>query len=165
MEVRTGYRRTRTGRLKRIDYVVPAERGVETPENDSKDCVIRAICNVTGKSHAEVSAVAERLGRVKNRGCMQNLSFDLMREFGLTLRATCGTTGAARIYTREADEHGMSYRRCPGITIARSLHHMSEGKWIAFRRGHAFAVIDGKIIDRTPNNPNASVAAIFRAPD
>ena len=165
MEIRTCYLATRTGRLKRVDYVVPAERGVETAEGDSKDCAIRAICNVTGKSHAEVAVVAEQLGRVKGKGCPAELTFDMMMHYGLSLRATCGTTIAARHYTRIADARGMSYRRCPGITIASSLHHMKQGKWIVLRRGHAFAVINGKIIDKSVNSPDASVAAIFRAPD
>jgi hypothetical protein len=165
MQVSTGFRRTRTGRLKRIDYVVPAERGTETPEGDAKDCVIRAICNTTSKSRDEVAQLAESFGRQQGKGCPARMTVDVLRAAGLTLRATCGTTIMAHEYTRIADKIGISYRRTPGITIARALAHMKHGKWVVLRRGHAFAVINGKIIDKTPNNPDASVVAIFRAPD
>lgn len=161
MQVRTGF--TRSG--KRVNYVVPADRGVETPEHDSKDCVVRAVCNVTGKSHEEVSRVAAALGRVNNKGCHSELTVAILRHFGLHLRATCGTTIMAREYTRIAEMLGVSYRRCAGVTIARALCSMSQGKWVVLRRGHAFAVIDGKIIDKTPNSPDASVVAVFRLPD
>jgi hypothetical protein len=165
MEVRTGYRRTRTGRLKRVDYVVPAERGVETPEGDNKDCVIRAVCNVTGLSRDHVAQVAEAYGRVHGRGCCPETVMNVLRAFNMTLRATCGTTIMVREYSRIADKIGISYRRCEGMTIARALFQMQHGKWVVLRRGHAFAVVNGKIIDKTPNSPDASVVAIFRAPD
>ena len=100
-------------------YITPIATGA-TNLQESKDCVIRAITNVTGVSYDEVHSFLAASGRKQGKG---------------------------------TDVESM--------TVA--CKHF--GRFIVVIRGHAVAMIDGKLIDTHHNPKQAQVVALFQFGD
>lgn len=139
---------------------IPSAFSGATKQGERNDCVVRAISNVSGKYYDEIHAVLKKHGRKDCRGTYWETSEKALRSLGYKA-VYIGTSRAAKYY-------GM-YRSQPyeskNKTLQTLVNDLPRGKFVVFIRGHATALIDGKIVDTFDNKASARVMAIYYHPD
>lgn len=147
-------------------YITPIATGA-TNLQESKDCVIRAITNVTGVSYDEVHSFLASYGRKQGKGTDVETMITACKAFGLKFVGTFGKTSSARScayfakrqYAHDHDSGNKS------ITLGNLVKSLPFGRFVVVIRGHAVAMIDGKLIDTHLNPKQAQVVALFQFGD
>lgn len=135
----------------------PIAKGVTMP-GMKNDCVIRAFANLKGCNYKEAY---EKLKHAydPNSGCRDDKYAPVLLREGFRFIGACGTT-------RNARYHGYvnhpTMKNAKGITVSNALKFMHTGKFFCLVRGHAFAVIDGEIIDTYPWSGARSLVAVWK---
>lgn len=147
-------------------YITPIATGA-TNLQESKDCVIRAITNVTGVSYDEVHSFLASYGRKQGKGTDVETMFTACKAFGLKFVGTFGKTSSARSCAyfakrQYAHDHDSSNK---SITLGNLVKSLPFGRFVVVIRGHAVAMIDGKLIDTHLNPKQAQVVALFQFGD
>ena len=139
---------------------IPSAFSGATKQGERRDCVVRAISNVSGRCYDEVHALLKKHGRKDCCGTYWKTSEKALHELGYKA-VYIGTSRTAMYY-------GM-YRSQPcefkNKTLQTLVNELPRGKFVVFIRGHATALIDGKIVDTFDNKANARVIAIYYHPD
>lgn len=139
---------------------IPSAFSGATKEGEHRDCVVRALTNVSGKSYDEIHALLKKHGRKDRCGTYWEVSDKAMQELGYE-SVYMGTSRAARWYGKSK---GLPYERT-NKTLQTLVKELPRGKFVVFIRGHATALLDGKIVDTFDNKANARVIAIFYDPN
>jgi hypothetical protein len=106
--------------------------------NDDNNCTIRAFAIAFGMPYKDAHYMGELAGRQIGEGYWM---YKIMNK---------------------AAEFGYSYKEINGYgTLSAFLNKNNKGRFICVRRGHAFAVLDGKIYDQIYNAPNCKLIRIF----
>jgi hypothetical protein len=141
--------------------IKPISKGA-LDSNESKDCVVRAAANATNRPYEAVLEVMATVGRKTGQGC----SFDqIVKGFsilGLSLKGVCGTTQSAEIALRVAKRILGDVQQYKGITLEKFLKFYTKGNYVCTIKGHAFAVIDGKLIDKTALRGGSYITAFWK---
>ena len=147
-------------------YITPIATGA-TNLQESKDCVIRAITNVTGVSYDEVRAFLAASGRKQGKGTDVESMTAACKHFGLKFIGTFGKTSSARScsYFGNRQYKYLHVTRNESITLSKLIASLPFGRFIVVIRGHAVAMIDGKLIDTHANPKQAQVVALFQFGD
>ena len=103
----------------------------ESGLNENLDCTIRALSASSGIQYE----VAHKIG--KDAGRKDRHRFNVPK------------------LIKEAKKNGLKYYKVirSTITVNKFLQKYSKGRFYCVRRGHAFAVVDGVILDTTYNTP------------
>lgn len=141
-------------------YIRPASTGSTAPDylGESKDCVVRAMANVTGMSYEEAHSIAKANGREANSGMSIGDWLPMYNEQGIKLMGIFGTTTSAYAISK-LDKSVPHYK---GMTLRNALRTFSKGTYIFCINGHVMTVIDGKIQDNGYNKLGAYVVAILQ---
>ena len=107
--------------------------------NETRDCTVRALAISAGIKYYIAHNIARDAGR----------------------RSRCGFYVPKII--KEAKKNGLQFYKCvrSSITIQKFLKKYPKGRFYCRRSGHAFAVIDGVILDTTPNTPYQRITEAY----
>lgn len=124
---------------------------------DKNDCAIRAIANVsTGVSYVTLRQQMMDMGRRVNKGTPWHILDRVYREHGAKTTLLWGKAGRKMMrlvnYSAITEE---------GITLKRFVDTHPTGRHIIIVRGHALALINGKIIDTFNNKAGKRVMASY----
>ena len=106
--------------------------------NDKDNCTIRAFAIAYGMPYKDAYKMGELSGRPHGQGYWMYRIMEKARDFGY------------------------SYKELNGYgTLSQFLNKNNKGRFICVRRGHAFAVVDGKIYDLINNAPQCKLIRVF----
>ena len=142
-------------------YTLASSNG-QTNVGNHHDCVVRALANVTGYDYEAAEQICKQYGREHNSGMKCSLHTKMFLDHGFKLVGCFGKTLTASTVEHFYKKHtGKTPEFFPGISVGRAMEIMREGKYIVIIHGHAFAVIDGKLIDKGPIRSRSYVCAIW----
>ena len=132
---------------------------------ETNDCAVRAAANATGFDYEMVHAALRHHGRSDNKGAMTSTIAKAYAELGLKLEGVFGTSASARfdLATMRSVFGKDSVKHYAGMTLERFIRGNLKGSFVCCTNNHAFAVIDGKLIDHTPLAAGIRITFIFRA--
>jgi len=107
--------------------------------NDKDNCTIRAFAIAYGMPYKDAYKMGELSGREHGKGYWMYKIMDKAKEFGYS--------------SIELNGYG---------TLGQFLKKNITGRFICVRRGHAFAVINGKIYDAIKNAPQCKLIRVFK---
>ena len=138
---------------------IPSVSTGATKQGEHNDCVVRAITNVSGKSYDEIHALLKRFGRKDRKATYWAVSEAAMQELGYE-SVYFGNNRAALFYGKSKSK---PYEK-KSVTLKTLINDLPKGKFVVYIKGHALAMIDGKIIDMFDNKESSGVIAIFYDP-
>lgn len=135
-----------------------------TKHGEENDCVVRAIVNASGRDYDCVHAFLKTEGRKDRRGTNIEAMISAFHKFDFKFVGTFGTTVVAKSsihfikkrYTISTGYHNKS------ITLEKLMQSLPYGRFVAIIRGHAVAIVNGKLIDTHDNPRQARVAMLFQ---
>lgn len=107
---------------------------------ERNDCTVKALALTCQIPYEQSHEVFRKLGRRKGRGFRTMLAFPSFRKLGFQFEKITNQYGGDTPL-----QPGTAYRYTPK-TIGKLC---KKGRYLAFCRGHVFAVIDGKVMDWT----------------
>lgn len=118
----------------------------EKKKGENKDCAVRALMTVTGISYQEAhSLLAKHCGRKDKKGTNTNRLIALLDN--IRVIKTLGFT-ATRVHSSHREVNPLGRRRQMGTVTLRSFIQANpKGTFFVLKRSHAFAVVDGVVID------------------
>ena len=122
----------------------------------TNDCAVRALSNVTLFEYEECERVLEEHGRRPNKGVSLKQMTTCSKILGLNKVETFGKSSHGRMLFA-----GVLTKQQKAITLKTFLKKYSKGRFVVLYYKHAVAVIDGQIVDKIANRPNARVIATF----
>lgn len=131
---------------------------MRTVSRETNDCTVRALMAAAQMSYNEAHALMAKHGRVFGKGTHHKTQVKAYSEAGGQLRAIFGTTKGARYRANMVEN--VPHQK--GITLAKLLEEMPDGRFICIMRGHAFAIIDRKLADGGPLAGGTRIQAIYR---
>jgi hypothetical protein len=136
----------------------PVSQG-QSRMNEARDCTVRALANAAGWDYGEAHALLSKHGRRFRKGATFSTYHKAYIEAGLRLVGVYGSTGRARFagsFTNTTPGQGM--------TVETALRGLQDGRHVVLITGHAFAVVDGRIIDTAGTRAGSRVFAIYKVP-
>jgi hypothetical protein len=127
-----------------------------TNATEARDCTVRALSNLGIYDYAEAHAMLSAAGRKFRRGADRATYHKAYTGAGLRLIGVFGKT--VRAYDMEKVS---GIKRQKGISLGRLLPSLTKGRFIVMITGHAVAVVDGKIIDKTALQEGCSAFAVY----
>ena len=149
--------------MKTKTYIKPAANGA-TKNGESSDCTVRSMSNSSGMDYDLVHSVLKKNGRRDNKGVrydvimpsMKELGFEFVGVFGKTIAAKNGLAHAAKYYDVVAESQNKP------ITLGNLVKSLPFGKFVVIIKGHAVALVNGKLIDTFDNSSQSQVAMLFQ---
>lgn len=139
---------------------IPSAFSGATKQGERNDCVVRAISNVSGKHYDEVHALLKKYGRKDRSGTRWETCEKALDSLGYKA-VYIGTSQIAKYYSKlNSQPHEPKNK-----TLQTLVNELPKGKFVVFIRGHATALIDGKIVDTFDNKATSRVVAIYYHPD
>jgi hypothetical protein len=142
-----------------VRKIWPSAKGVEDLLGEEKDdCSVRALANCTGISYNTAHKILANEGR-RDKDSMYMLSFTrLLLKHQFSMKCF-GSTNAAK----EQMWYWPQANVGPAQTLLNTLDSgkYNKGRYIFHTKGHIFAVVDGRIIDNSPNMADAIVSVIY----
>jgi hypothetical protein len=142
-------------------YILNDEVGATNP-NERKDCVVRAIANATGMNYLDAHSVCKKHGRKNGAGTNWYSTHSIMQELGMKA-IVFGKNRTANWFKNYDKQYvkNLVTDHVGGKTLKNLMQDLPMGKYVVYIRGHALALVDGKIIDTGINKANSRVIAIF----
>ena len=139
----------------------PAFKGVSG--NGANDCTVRAVCNAIGLPYVEAHEVLKRFGRPSARGAVFHTLVKAYTSLGFELVGSFGTSQSSQFdhYTAER-VLGRDVKQYRGITVKSFIESTPAGTFICTSNNHAFAVVDGKLIDSVGLRGGIRITSIFK---
>lgn len=91
------------------------------------DCTIKALAAAAAIPYEQAHAIAEEAGRRRGRVFKSSVLIEAAKDAGFNFRKIRGT----------------------GMTINRFTKKYPQGRFYARKKGHAFAIVDGVVSDKT----------------
>lgn len=139
----------------RID---PASYGVMNLK-ETNDCTVRALANAKNIPYETAHETLLKHGRKARRGAIISTTHKAYTEQGFICTGVFGTTQRASIQKVYVPSRALHKN---GITLGKLLPTLSNGRYIVMVTGHAFAVVNGQVIDQSRNSSNKSVFAVYK---
>jgi hypothetical protein len=136
----------------------PVSQG-QSRMNETNDCTVRALANAAGWDYSEAHALLSKHGRRFRKGAVFSVYHKAYAEAGLHLVGIHGSTRRARFagnYTGTTPGRGM--------TVETALRGLQDGRYVVLITGHAFAVVEGRIIDKGGTRAGSHVFAVYKVP-
>lgn len=125
--------------------------------NENNDCTVRALSNAADIDYSKAHHILSKHGRKDRNGAYFTTMLKAYTEAGFKLNSVHGTTHSAR---HASNESGVRASR--GITLAKILPYLDNGRYIVNTTGHAVAVVNSQIIDTYDNQAGKRVIAVFK---
>jgi len=132
--------------------VIPQQFGI----NDTKDCAVRALANVSAFSYPEAHKLMEDAGRKRNRGTPWATLHSVYMATGAKEATYYGNNTAIKACNFNAKHYNKS------LTLKSFINQNSTGKYIVIVRGHALAVCDGAVIDLFANKAGKRLLCAYK---
>lgn len=130
---------------------VPTSFSGPTVPGERNDCSVRALMTVTGRTYMESHALhAGSLGRRTGKAT---------RTYGLVKALDAGEVLGVKL----SRTHGQGFSHSGRVTLARFCAENPRGRFYCLIRGHAFAVVDGALVDTWRVRPGSLIWAAWRA--
>lgn len=124
--------------------------------NEHNDCSVRALANCTGISYSESHAVHKNYGRINRKGTNWIPLLNSYQKIHLRIKGIYGSSYMSSLASRTTGLQTSS-----GMTVKSFLKKHPKGKYVVLIARHAFAVVDGGIIDGNLVNANSRVAVVW----
>lgn len=131
-----------------------------TKQGALNDCSVRALANAGGIPYETSEAIHARNGRKHNKGVTVETLAKTYAEAGFELKGIYGHTKES-FYWRYILKTNVKQDR-EGTTLAKFVQQNNKGTYICLVCGHAFAVVDGAIIDNQHLLAGKRVVAVFK---
>ena len=141
--------------------IYPKSKGVSTMPGERNDCVIRAAVNAGVADYQKVHDVCAYFGRQNRKGTQLGTWIQAYTNLGVKLVGVFGNTLTAQNETYELNRRGYEFKSFKGITIKTFVKTFPKGKFICMSNNHAFAIIDGELIDATSLLHNTRITVVF----
>jgi hypothetical protein len=142
--------------------IYPKSSGVSHPGEHS-DCAVRAGSNATGLPYEKVHDVFKFYGRKDRKGTESRTCIKAFVALGLVPLGTFGKTRSARVESFIFEHLGIPAPSNPGISIKSFLKKYPSGRYVCVCSDHAFAIIDGALVDETALLLNTRIATAYKA--
>lgn len=124
------------------------------------DCSVRALANASNIPYVTSEAMHKRNGRINDTGTQADVLYKTYAEAGFELQGVYGDTKQACWLRRVFSTDDCTVKQ--GMTLGTFLKRNTKGKYICLVRGHAFAVVDGVVIDNQHLLANKRITAVFK---
>ena len=141
-------------------YVRPISTG-KSNANECNDCTVRALANAANVDYDVAHNVLKTHGRKDFKGAFDVQWGPAYLASGFQLEGVFGTTASARSILRNLSKK-TTVKHYSGMTLKRFLSANLKGSFICINRDHAFAVVDGKLIDSGAILENTRITCIFK---
>jgi hypothetical protein len=141
--------------------IYPKSKGVSTMPGEKKDCVIRAAVNAGVADYQKVHDVCAYFGRVNGKGTELGTWIRAYTNLGIELMGVFGNTLTAQHEAYMLERRGYKFETFKGITIKTFIKTYPKGKFICMSNNHAFAIVDGELIDATALLHNTRITVVF----
>ncbi len=146
-------------------FIRPVAVGALAHENgicDAKDCTVRSLANAASIPYTVAHAAMKDAGRREMRGADISVYGPAYMKMGFELVGLYGTTDSAVYNCYTMRRKGVDVSLSKGITLGRMMEKLQRGRYIVIVRGHALAVVNGKVIDNHAVSSAKSVVALFK---
>ena len=141
--------------------IYPKSKGVSTMPGERSDCVIRAAVNAGVADYQTVHSVCATFGRKNKKATYIGTWIRAYTHLGIELMGVFGSTLTAQSETYLLDTMGYKFKNFKGITIKTFIKTFPKGKFICMSKNHAFAIVDGELIDSTSLLQNVRITVVF----
>lgn len=131
-----------------------------TKQGARNDCSVRALANAGNIPYATAEAMHKRNGRTQDKGVTPQTLYKTYAEAGFELQGVYGNTKQAWFLRNIFKTNDLQDKQ--GTTLAKFVQQHKQGTYICVVRGHAFAVVDGAIVDNQHLLANKRVVAVFK---
>jgi len=148
-----------------VDFAIANDR---EGFNETRDCPVRAIKNATGVPYRDAHAFCAQHGRRQGKGMyfsnlLDKLVTDKAIVFGYRIaRVDC----RSKVTRMRYDMTGFHRRPVeldgPAPTLLRAIRLCREGRYIAIKSGHTFAIIDGVVHDMGAVGTHCRVNQLYK---
>ena len=135
---------------------IKSTEGAESP-SELRDCTVRALANAALMPYEAAHKLLKRFGREDRRGCRASTFHEAYEAASLAFVGVYGTSLTAKFIS-----HRYSLPLIKGLSLQRLLPTISKGRYIVIVTGHAFAVVDGAIVDKGTNNSKKRIVALYK---
>lgn len=142
--------------MRQPKYIYPNHAGFI--DDDTNNCAVRALANVTGKPLESAFEAFSRLGRRKHKGVNIPMLHRAYIDAGLSLVGVYGLTKQAIQFWNDTGEKP-HYR---GLTLGRLLTTIKPGRYVAIVTRHAVAIVDNQVVDTGELLANKRVTALYK---
>ena len=141
-------------------FIIPVAIGCsDITDKERRDCAVRALCNSSEKSYEECLRVFKQYGRASGKGTDVRVLPSLFKEQGYTCLLLGDNKNSK--YVKYYNPSISSMQKSMTVaTLLRSPRY-SKGNHTFVISGHAFAVVNGEIIDKNVVKANSRVFMIF----
>ena len=143
--------------------IYPTAKGVGSRPDDNNDCTVRAVVNAFGFEYQKVHDVLEFYGRKTGHGAKNQVWIPAYKQLGMEPIGSYGKCRNAWAERYTFGCKGISVPELPGITIKSFLKKHPGGRFVCMSRRHAFAIVDGALIDHTNLLINTRITVAFKA--
>ena len=128
--------------------------------NEHNDCSVRALANCTGISYSESHEIHKSNGRKNRQGTNWMPLMNSYQKAHLDIKGIYGSSYISSLAARTTE-----IKKSAGMTVKSFLKNHPKGKYVVIIARHAFAVVDGGIIDGQLVNANSRVAIVWEPKD
>lgn len=138
-------------------WIAPISTGTkDESSNEHNDCSVRALANCTGISYSESHAIHKNYGRKTRKGTNWIPLLNSYQKVHLRIKGIYGSSYLSSLASRTTGLQTNS-----GMTVKSFLKNHPKGKYVVIIARHAFAVVDGGIIDGSLVNANSRVSVVW----
>lgn len=116
----------------------------KTRLKEYRDCTIRALALTASIEYSVAHKIGKDAGRQRRRGFHCQTLLDQAQKSNIS-------------FSKIIDRHGDGVRTFQPTTIGEFIQKHSKGRFYCRRSGHAFAVVDGIILDNIRNTPRQRI--------
>lgn len=144
----------------KVRVIESASKGVDRAADEANDCTVRALANAYGMPYRLAHKIMAKQGRKPKAGLHPLENHKALTRMGFSLQGIHGATKKARFLAKALDCQPKA-----GITLASLLNSIGLGRYVVTIRGHALAIVDGKVLDYGNNLANSHVATVYKLPE
>ena len=141
--------------------IYPKSRGVSTVPGERSDCVIRAAVNAGVADYQKVHDICAYYGRKSGKATYLGTWIQAYTNLGVKLIGVFGNSLTAQNEAYALDKRGYIFGTYKGITIKTFVKSYLKGKFICMSNNHAFAIVDGELIDATSLLHNTRITVVL----
>lgn len=131
-----------------MSYIIPISKGATSPyTNECKDCTVRALANAADIPYLEAHQIMKDHGRLHQNGTLPHQWGPAYTKNGFVVNAIHGITKLAKFTENKFVQLGISFQKESGTSLKKFLYENPTGSFILVNKNHAFAVVDGELID------------------
>jgi hypothetical protein len=141
--------------------IFPKSRGVSR-DGEYSDCAVCAVSNATGLPYEKVHDVFKFYGRRDRKSTETRICIKAYLALGLFPLGTFGTTLSAKVESFIFENLGCAAPINPGISIKSFMKKYPTGRYVCVSSNHAFAIVDGALVDGVALLLNTRITSAYK---